>query len=93
MSDFCPGPWIARGTSVFTNHGGRRRPVKVCDTRQPLFTDECQRGTAALIAEAPAMVEALRDLARADDADLPTLELQRGAIAARAILARIEGSN
>ena len=57
--DFVPGPWIARGVAVYTDHGGRSRPLKVCDARQPKFTVEAQEGSARLIAAAPDLLYAL----------------------------------
>jgi hypothetical protein len=58
MSNFAPGLWSVRpGTfTVYAQHG--RSVIKVADTRQKLFTPECQVANARLIAAAPELLAA-----------------------------------
>ncbi len=53
-----PGQWVVKSLSVYTDYGAGRRH-KVADTRQPLFTRECQEANARLIAAAPELLAAL----------------------------------
>jgi hypothetical protein len=57
-----PGQWVVKSLSVYTDYGAGHRH-KVADTRQPLFTRECQEANARLIAAAPELLAALQDVA------------------------------
>ena len=63
---YVPGEWeVRKGTlSIYTNYGGSRKPLchKIANTKQPLFTKECQEANAKLMAAAPELLKALTDL-------------------------------
>ena len=88
QTSHAPGQWVVKSLSVYTDYGAGHRH-KVADTRQPLFTRECQEANARLIAAAPDLLAALEalvgeaDLGEVDldDDDRAKLEQARAAIA------------
>lgn len=62
QTSHAPGQWVVKNLSVYTDYGAGYRH-KVADTRQPLFTRECQEANARLIAAAPDLLAALQDVA------------------------------
>lgn len=87
MTDFAPGNWHARidTFSVYSNFG--RSVVKVADTRQKLFTPECQAANARLIAAAPDLLAALEELCLAPNKHRPDEYWE----AARVAIAKAKG--
>ena len=88
QTSHAPGQWAVKNLSVYTDYGTGPRH-KVADTRQPLFTRECQEANARLIAAAPCLLACLEalvgeaDLGEVDldDDDRAKLEQARAAIA------------
>lgn len=86
-----PGPWRALGTVSKT------QCVRTTDERYevlvsgPYLTDPEREANAAIIAEAPALLAALRALVDAHDAEPKELTAAEWD-AARTILARLEGN-
>lgn len=94
MTDFAPGNWHARRDtfSVYSNFG--RSVVKVADTRQKLFTPECQVANARLIAAAPDLLEIAYLLLEMANAPNPMgqVEIKHQAIAlAKAAILKAQG--
>jgi hypothetical protein len=89
-----PGQWAVKNLSVYTDYGTGPRH-KVADTRQPLFTRECQEANARLIAAAPELLAALRQLVKDADDNSESLKVWRAAHphleAARAAIAKATG--
>ena len=87
MTDFAPGKWhVHSGTfSVYAQHG--KSVLKIADTRQKLFTPECQRANARLIAAAPDLLAALEELCLAPNKHRPEEYWE----AARAAIAKAKG--
>lgn len=84
-----PGPWKAIGDEIVDHGNG------VCDLGHVLASVRMHNGeqeaNARLIAEAPAMLEALRDAIRGLDTDGQSSACASLNTTARAILARIDG--
>lgn len=89
-SKHTPGPWSIRDTYEVWAHKGA---VKIADVSLKYSTLNQAQYTARLIAEAPAMLEALRELEAAITfSSAPEIHV-KGAIVNRisAILSRIDG--
>lgn len=97
-----PGPWIARRGTIGTTqyHIAEMMPSAYADMPPGFAPAEEQEANGRLIAEAPAMLEALRAAQSIEDdmvriGSMLTAEHEQRSIAAaemrRAILARIDG--
>jgi hypothetical protein len=88
QTSHAPGQWAVKNLSVYTDYGAGHRH-KVADTRQPLFTRECQEANARLIAAAPDLLAALQAIMGDPDAVDHILHLD--AVAADAAIAKATG--
>lgn len=88
QTSHAPGQWAVKNLSVYTDYGTGPRH-KVADTRQPLFTRECQEANARLIAAAPDLLAALQAIMGDPDAVDHILHLD--AVAADAAIAKATG--
>jgi hypothetical protein len=88
QTSHAPGQWVVKSLSVYTDYGAGHRH-KVADTRQPLFTRECQEANARLIAAAPDLLAALQAIMGDPDAVDHILHLD--AVAADAAIAKATG--
>ena len=101
MSKHTPGPWLRDGRTVYAlQHGGWRKGEELLVNRffthiqrVPDCTDEEAEANARLIAAAPELLEALKDLVRRYDPYAMTgpTEGERVLAQAEAAIAKAEG--
>ena len=80
-----PGPWIAEGWTVIADRKTRRNRAMVAECASAPMLEAQWEANARLIAEAPAMLEALEELVNS-----PNAKQNAAWDRARAVIARVK---
>lgn len=90
-SKFTPGPWVAKGTDIFTGYpvGRSQEPEEIIYAMQLYEVEGTQEANARLIAAAPDMYEALKAII--ESGEIPLCYSDKLVVMAKQALAKAEG--